>query len=454
MRKKSTDGKRRVALLGAALGTGNLGVDALGAATVQGLGLLPDETEIFYQSWTDDPVEIRLGDRVKRCQPLVVRRRSALLQPDSVKRLRHVAAVRQKGGAALAGLLGGLSKTWKALRSCDAVLDISAGDSFAEIYGEEVFWYQSQVKLMCLDMGIPLVLMPQTFGPFRSESSRSIAAEVFSRAAIVGTREAACLDEIHSLCPEIDSRRIVLSPDVAFLLDPAPLPLPAAAEQHLASGAGPLIAINVSGLLYFGQRDFGLFADQRELSIRMVRWALKQPAARVLLVAHVVPAPGAQAGGSPTSDRTDTAACQHLLTQLTDEERTRVDFLEGVESPATAKHAMARCDFFVGARMHAYIGATSQATPGALLAYSKKAEGTTSTIGISDAVVDLRDLDADQVIAEVDRRYQRREETAAALREIVPAAKQRIESFFRNDLARLLNDDTSVQPATETTASA
>lgn len=453
MPKKPSHGKRRVALLGATLGTGNLGVDALGIATVQGLSLLPNDVEIFYQSWTDDPVEIRLGDRTERCKPLVVRRRSALLQPDSIKRLRHVAAVQQRGSTALAGLLGGLSKTWKALQSCDAVLDISAGDSFAEIYGDEIFGYQSQVKLMCLDMGLPLVLMPQTFGPFNSPESRSIAAEVFSKATIVGTREAACRAEIDSVCPDIDPGRVVLSPDVAFLLDPAPLPLPPAAEQHVATNAGPLIAINVSGLLYFANRDFGLRADQAELSIRLVRWALQQPSARVLLVPHVVPAPGAQIGGSPTSDRTDTAACQHLLTQLSDDERCRVDFLEGVESPATAKHAMARCDFFVGARMHAYIGATSQATPGALLAYSKKAEGTTSTIGISDAVVDLRSLDAEAVIAEVDHRYQRRVETADALRAIVPAAKQRIESFFRNDLANVLNAKSTDRRLEEPTTS-
>ncbi|MEO0530271.1 MAG: polysaccharide pyruvyl transferase family protein [Planctomycetota bacterium] len=452
MPKRSPNGKRRVALLGAALGTGNLGVDALGAATVQGLGLLPGETEVFYQSWTDDPVEVRLADRVERCQPLVVRRRSALLQHDSVSRLRQVAAMRQKGGNPLAGLLGGLSKTWKALQSCDAVLDLSAGDSFAEVYGEEVFWYQSQVKLMCLDMGLPLVLMPQTLGPFNSDEARSVAAEILSHSAIVGTREAACRDEIHQLCPEIDPERVVLSPDVAFLLAPAPLPLPDAAEEHLAGDNGPLIAVNVSGLLYFGNRDFGLRADQAEVAIRLVRWALAKPNTRVLLVPHVVPAPGAQVGGAPTSDRTDNAACHDLLGRLTDQERGRVDFLEGVESPATAKHAMARCHFFVGARMHAYIGASSQATPGALLAYSKKATGTTSTLGIDDAVVDLRELDADAVIAEVDRRYDNRDATAARLREIVPEARQRIARFFTDDLARLLDASRTDQP-TETAAS-
>lgn len=437
----------RVGLLGATLGTGNLGVDALGASTVQGLVSVAPDVEVAYQSWVHEPVDVRFGARVHRCEPLVVRRRGTMRRPDGVAQLRRLAKWREGIGGGLAGSLAGLSRAWTGLTACDVVLDLSAGDSFADIYGEEVFWYQSQLKLLCLDLGIPLILMPQTIGPFRSDAARRVAAEVLSRSTMVCCRETVGLEEVQSLCGGSAPCRVVESPDLAFLLDPSPTELPAAAESHVKSEAGPLIAINVSGLLYSGRRSFGLAANHRDVAMGLVRWALRQADARVLLVPHVLPRPKAAAPAGPTSDCTDNRACEDLIGRLTPAERGRVDLLAGADHPGKAKQAMSRCDFFVGARMHAFIGATSQLTPGALLAYSKKAAGTTRTIGMEEAVVDLRTLDAEAVVAEVEKRYHRRDDTAAVLRETVPVVKTQIERFFRDDLRPKLFGELPEAPA-------
>ena len=444
-RERAADSRTppRVGVLGATLGTGNLGVDALGAAAVQGLVSIAPDIEISYQSWTHDPVDVQFGARVHRCEPLVVRRRGTVRRPDGVTQLRRLAKWRDRLGPGLTGSLAGLSRAWTALTACDVVLDVSAGDSFADIYGEEVFWYQSQLKLLCLDLGIPLVLLPQTIGPFRSDVAREVAAEIVSQTALVGCRETAGVDEIARLCGAGAMPPIAESPDMAFLLDPSPTALPERAERHVATGEGPLIAVNVSGLLYFGKRSFGLACDYRDVAMALVRWALEKEGARVLLVPHVLPRPATLGASAPTSDCTDNEACEDLIGRLRPDERGRVDFLLGADHPGKAKHAMARCDFFVGARMHAFIGAVSQHTPGALLAYSKKAEGTTKTIEIEDAVVDLRALAVDAIVAEVDRRYDERGRLADVLRETVPEAKSRIEAFFQRDLKPLLYGEAS-----------
>ncbi|CAN0375722.1 unnamed protein product, partial [Ectocarpus sp. 4 AP-2014] len=166
------------------------------------------------------------------------------------------------------------SPTLRRLSGCDAVLDISAGDSFADIYGETIFRYQADLKLLCLELGIPLILLPQTLGPFAAESTRQVAADILSRCSLVCTREAEGVDEIDALCGENGPAQIVQSPDLAFVLGPTPTPLPEPAEQALQSGEGPLIAVNISGLLHFGKADFQLAADQAELAMRLVRWAL------------------------------------------------------------------------------------------------------------------------------------------------------------------------------------
>lgn len=441
--------RKRVALLGATLGTGNLGVDALGASAVQELVRIDPQIEILYQSWLEEPVDVRFGARTFRCDPLVIRRKPNLRQQNGIEQLRRLSRLKSKLGSTIGEGLATCSPTLRRLSGCDAVLDISAGDSFADIYGETIFRYQADLKLLCLELGIPLILLPQTLGPFAAESTRQVAADILSRCSLVCTREAEGVDEIDALCGENGPAQIVQSPDLAFVLGPTPTPLPEPAEQALQSGEGPLIAVNISGLLHFGKADFQLAADQAELAMRLVRWALSIDGARVLLTPHVVSPPVSlqAAPASPTADSTDVRACKDVLQRLDEDERNRVDLLEGADSPAQAKHAMSRCDFFVGARMHAFIGAASLATPGALLAYSKKAEGVTSLIGVDDAVVDLRTQNAEQVVAAVNDLYARRADLRERLEETVPEVKRRIEHFFATDLSRAIG--VTPYPATE-----
>lgn len=442
MASQAANSKRRprVALLGATLGTGNLGVDALGAATVQELVALDPQIEILYQSWTEEPVDIHFGARTFRCEPLVIRRKPNLRQQNGIEQLRRLTRLKAKLGKPLGHGLASYSSTLRRLSGCDAVLDLSAGDSFADIYGETIFQYQADLKLLCLDLGLPLILLPQTIGPFASASVRQTAAEVLSRSTLVCTREAEGVDEIHQLCGEDLPKRIAQTPDVAFVLGPTPTELPEPTEKHLEENGGPLIAVNVSGLLHFGKADFQLAADQADLAMRLVRWALSIENARVLLTPHVVPSPRSPqaAAASPTNDSTDVRACRDVLEQLSEEERHRVDLLEGADTPARAKHAMSRCDFFVGARMHAFIGSASLATPGALLAYSKKAAGVTALVGVEDAVVDLRTMEAQQVVDAVAALYERRDDLRGRLQETVPTIKERVHAFFAAELSEAI----------------
>ncbi|MGI9455657.1 MAG: polysaccharide pyruvyl transferase family protein, partial [Aeoliella sp.] len=301
-----------VAVLGATPGTGNLGVDALAAATVQGLLDIHPQTKIYLQSWVDHgPILVDVGSALHRCEPLIIRRREHTWQRNGVSQLREMASRSPR----FAGLLPKFSPTWSKLNRCHAVLDISAGDSFADIYGDEVFWYQSQLKLMCLDLSLPLVLLPQTFGPFNSDESRAIAADIVSRSRLVCTREADGIDEVNRLCAGRPGPRITEAPDVAFLLDAAEAALPDRTDDHIRRGGGPVIAINISGLLYFARKSFELATSHSALMGKLVDWALSQEGARVLLVPHVIdPSPNDahRRSNAPTPDSTDTHACLDL----------------------------------------------------------------------------------------------------------------------------------------------
>ena len=64
------------------------------------------------------------------------------------------------------------------VRRCNIVLDISAGDSFADIYGARRFLFNVIAKSVVVLARRPLVMSPQTLGPFQRWWAK-IAARFF-----------------------------------------------------------------------------------------------------------------------------------------------------------------------------------------------------------------------------------------------------------------------------------
>ena len=74
-------------------------------------------------------------------------------------------------------------------RRSDMVIDIGGGDSFADIYGagrlKRMFWLKYLTHLA----GTPLVMAPQTVGPFTKTWSRVLAKLSMRLCAVVATRD-------------------------------------------------------------------------------------------------------------------------------------------------------------------------------------------------------------------------------------------------------------------------
>ena len=408
---------------------------------VQGLVHAIPEVDIVYQCWDLRlPISIPLGEATIECESLALRRKNSLRRRDGLPQIRRMARLRNWLSTRAMPQLPTISRALNQLLSCDAVLDVSAGDSFANIYGDETFWYQTQVKLLCLELGLPLVLMPQTYGPYSNEESKDIAVDIISRASLVCSREQQGLEEVGNLCHDRPAQRLYRVPDMAFLLEPTKTELPSSFERALHNDQ-PCIALNISGLLYYSGKNFRLQANYQELSQQIIQWALSIPNSYVLLVPHVVPPtlyPGSKLTNVAGADRTDSVACKEIVSKLSPGQSARVGVLPDPKDPARAKYAMKLCDYFIGARMHAYIGASSQCVPGTLFAYSKKAEGLANLMGVGDSVVDLRSDSIPQILQKIDAQYQRRQLTQEHLEERIPKAKAEIKKFFTDEIAPLV----------------
>lgn len=287
---------------------------------------------------------------------------------------------------------------WRHVRGCDLVVDIGAGDSFADIYGPKrlnrMFWMKYLVHLA----GKPLVLAPQTYGPFTKALSTRVARGTLRRAALVAARDARSAEVARDLVP---GREVIEASDVALRL-PYDLPTPR------DPAARPRVGLNVSGLLmgggYTGGNMFGLSVDYPAMIRQLLAgFAAMDPAPEVHLVPHVAAAPGAASIGVE-DDRT---ASEALAT-----EAPGLVLAPPFESPEAAKSYIAGLDFFAGARMHACIAAFSTGVAVVPMAYSRKFAGLFGTMGY-DHTVDCTAQSADDIVARVLAGYTDRARLAA-----------------------------------------
>jgi polysaccharide pyruvyl transferase WcaK-like protein len=81
----------------------------------------------------------------------------------------------------------------------DAILDISGGDSFTDLYGEHRFQAVAYTKQIALEHQIPLILLPQTYGPFQSDRLRDEASRIVRASTLAIARDARSFETLREL---------------------------------------------------------------------------------------------------------------------------------------------------------------------------------------------------------------------------------------------------------------
>lgn len=293
------------------------------------------------------------------------------------------------------------------VRASDIILDICGGDSFTDIYPNKRFAYVAATKIIPILVGKPLVLCPQTIGPFSRQPHSTIAAWICRRAHAIFARDALSMAALDTLAPGVAARQVV---DVAFAL-----PFTARART-----AGRLqVGINVSQLLmhggHAGGNEYGLEFDYALLMRRLIAALLDRGDCDVHMVPHVL------ANGMPWED--DRKAADDLKAEFPALHR-HADFT----SASDAKSFICSLDFLVGGRMHATIAAFSSGVPVVPVSYSRKFEGLFGAMGY-DWLVNARGMDTDTALARILDALERRAELAAAIAAASPVIDAGIETY-------------------------
>ena len=269
------------------------------------------------------------------------------------------------------------SGLYTSVRACDLILDISAGDSFTDIYGVRRFLFSAISKLVVLLARRPLVLSPQTIGPFERWWTRRIAAMLIQSARNVVTRDTLSTEFVASL---MSGKEVVEATDVAFLL-----------PYHRTKRCPdrPIqIGLNISGLLFNGgySKDnmFTLSVDYPTLARSLVSYFTSLPNCEVHLIGHV-------------NSETHVVEDDYRVALKLAAEFPGSIVAPRFKSPSAAKSYIARLDFFSGSRMHACIAAFSSGVPVLPIAYSRKFAGLFNALGYN-RVADCKVQSTDEIL--------------------------------------------------------
>ncbi len=260
----------------------------------------------------------------------------------------------------------------EAIAKCDIVIDLTQGDSFTDIYGMSRFISYSLDKITVEKKGIPLVLGPQTYGPYKHGFSRLLAKRIVNKANFVMSRDQLSKEYLQDLRVTKD---VHVGTDLA-------IGLPYKQTERNDKNIG----INISGLLWpekieaGTERRFTLQCDYKEFMVKTVQLLLDK-GYNIFFISHV----GA-----------DYQACLEMKKLF-----PTAEVVDLFSTPVEAKTFISGLGLFIGARMHATIAALSSGVPVIPVAYSRKFQGLFNNCSY-DIGVDLTQDNLDDAMSKME----------------------------------------------------
>ena len=409
-----------ICLLGASFNTGNLGVNALAWSSIKLILTQWPQAEVvllgvgreFGQS------EFEMGGKKLKVQTVPIRFCKNITTSNHIIGLFLSVLLTRFG---LNSSSSNKAKTKDVVLSADLFCDITGGDSFSDIYGMKRFILGWLSKKLCQLTGKPFIMLPQTYGPFKKQITRRMAANILKKSTKIFSRDQQSVEEIKKLIGEIKPVEVV--PDVAFIMDP----IRQESEQtvhleKLKADGYKLIGLNISGLLYnggyTGKNEFGLKCDYKQLLKKIIFYFIEQQDTYIILVPHVIP--------EDYEIENDLVASQKLWQTLPLDQQKKVIVLDGNYDQNQVKYCIGLCDFFMGARMHSTIAALSQCVPAIGMAYSKKFTGVFETACVADCVVDMRQIEEENVLSKIKMLYVEVEKFRQRLGNMMPDIKIKV----------------------------
>ncbi len=402
---------KRVALFGAAPDTSNLGVTALYMSTITGISKYIDDVEFVV---FDNKLGIRkeivdIGNN-QTIKIILCGARGGLkyFRPENLLTMLIMSKLGKLGAA--------LNPMIKIIDSCDTVLDVSGGDSFSDIYGMARFNNINRPKQIALNRKKPLILLPQTYGPYKSPDVMKQASQSVRDATIVWARDKDSYKILQDLLgSNFSKERHHCGVDMAFKLRPLnaehKLSQPLSKWLNKNSSSDTIVGINVSGLIYNdpenANKSYEFKADYNNIVNGLVDWLLKNTKEKIVLVSHVMAKSGHY--------ESDFEACENVASSIDEIYSERIVISPSTLNESEVKWLISKFNWFCGTRMHSTIAGLSSYVPTSAISYSDKTKGVFDTCLQGKHVIDPRISDTEEAIRLLINSYKEMNETKLSM---------------------------------------
>ena len=262
------------------------------------------------------------------------------------------------------------------------------GDGFSDIYGERSFMNRMNQTWILRRANVPLLMLPQTVGPFKSKKIYGIAVDIMRYAKEIYVRDGKFISEFDKLGLKYSQTK-----DISSLMKPEPW------DIEITPMA---VGLNVSGLAY-SNTYHGLEGqfDTYPLLVERIINHFREKGCTVYLIPH------SYGYTKPIADD-DMLACREAYNRLTD--KSHVVLVDKDLTAPQVKYVISRMTFFIGARMHANFAAIYTGVPVFGTAYSYKFEGAFDANDLdgkkqTEMINNIKEEDIDKYIAKIDAYY-------------------------------------------------
>lgn len=265
---------------------------------------------------------------------------------------------------------------------------VYGGDGFSDIYGERIFMHRMNQTWILRRANVPLIMLPQTVGPFKSKKCYDIAVDIMQYAKEIYVRDGKFISEFDKLGLKYSQTK-----DLSSLMKPEPW------DIEITPMA---VGLNVSGLAYFNTYS-GLEGefDVYPLLVERIIDHFRDKGCTVYIIPH------SYGYTQPIVDD-DMLACREAYNRLTD--KSHVVLVDKDMTAPQVKYVISRMTFFIGARMHANFAAIYTGVPVFGTAYSYKFEGAFNANGLdgkkqTEMINNLKPEKIDSYVEKIDKFY-------------------------------------------------
>lgn len=274
------------------------------------------------------------------------------------------------------------------VRKTSLVAAINGGDGFSDIYGADLFKQRLPDIEFAIDNKIPLIMLPQTIGPFKDEICLSLASSILKYSFHVYIRDSCFVDELEKMGVKYE-----LTNDLSFYMKPEPWDIDVNKDNA--------VGLNISGLAW--DNNFHTLSEQfdnyKEL-IRGIITMFQNKGKTIYLIPH------SYNYYSPELFNDDLKASKDAYNEL--EDKTNVVLIDKDLKSPQIKFLISQMSFFVGTRMHANYAAIFTKVPVFGLAYSYKFKGAFENNGIYNrtaSIIHINKQDIESIINAIETAY-------------------------------------------------